>query len=982
MAGVGKSALAVHAAHALAARFPDAQLFVDLHGFTPGREPIAPAVMLDILLRRLGVPPQRIPAAPRRRADLWRNQLAGRRVLVVLDNARDATQVGQLLPDAPGCLVLVTTRHPMPALDVTVSLTLDMLPTEQAVAMSTHIVRGDRVAVEPEAVAEVVSLYDHLPQAIRVAGTRLTRKPGQPSTGLVTQLRDARRDRGELAADDRGLGRHPVLAPAPVTTVEPHLAPLHLVPAQLPPALADFVGHSTALATLVAGLAEPGLWVIAGPGGAGKSTLAIQAAHRLIGSYPDGQLHAQLRGGSGLPITPHDVLGRFLRSLGVEAGAVPPGVAERLDLFRSLVAGKRILVVLDDASDERQVRTLLPGGPGCGVVITSRRRLAGLSGATVVALGMLEEDAAIELLDRMIGPDRIAEDPVAARDIVRLCGRLPLAVRIAGARLGVRRQWPLTALARRLADERRRLDELSAGDLEVRACLKLSYAALDQPSRAAFRLLGVLGVPDFASWVVAALMDLPAVEAEDLLERLVEAHMVEIAGVDRLGELRYRLHDLVGVYATEQAEATDTEPVQRAAIQRALGGWLWLVTQVAAHEPSGHPDPCREYGTARAVEGWVAEQARADPSGWFEAEGSPMSTAVERAAGRDLTDVAYELAAALGASTYLTGNRFDEWHRTHEAALTATRRTGHRVGEATLLTGLGQLHYEADRYPLARELLDRALTVFDESGDEYGQAVALASIGATCREQGQLRESRDHLARAGAMFAALEEDAGLGYTGRLSGSVDLELGDYAAALTAFDQTLVCYRRLGSRRGEALTLRGIGLVHRAKGEHEAAVEFSRQALDILREIGDELMAAYTVQSLVKAQIRLGRGESAPLEEALSVCEAHHDPLGQGIVLRTIAELHLAEGRPAEAEVFLQRALAVWEPLDALLFRARGLRDLASVHTALGDRPRAAVALAEALSIFASQGAREYRELTSCTGAGVCDVEVGLSAQPRP
>ncbi|GAA3627447.1 BTAD domain-containing putative transcriptional regulator [Nonomuraea rosea] len=750
----------------------------------------------------------------------------------------------------------------------------------------------------------------------------------------------------------------PALDPAPAP---PKSQP---VPAHLPRGVADFTGRQRQLAELTALLGAPSdtvtVCVISGKGGVGKSTLAVKAAHQASPAYPDGQLYADLRGVTGSPAPALEVLGRFLRALGLPPSAIPSTMPECVDAYRSALHGRRVLVVLDDAGSEQQVRPLLPGSPTCAVLITARRRLAGLDGVRVSDLDVFDTPAAVDLLARIAGPERVRAQTEAAGHIVRLCGHLPLALRTAGARLAARPNWPLATLAGRLADEHRRLDELTAGDLEVRASVALSYRGLDEGAKRAFRLLGLLGVPDFASWVPAALLDVPETEAEEAVERLMDAQLLDDVAVDAAGQARYRLHDLLRVYAAERAEAEEPPEERAAAVNRALGGWLWLITRAAAARPPGALTLRREYAMARPVDADVADLVT-----WFSAESPALVVAVERAAAMNLHEVACEVAAALCSSSFSVDTRFEEWRRTHESALGAARRAGDPLAEATLLVGLGQLRNRQDRYSEAQAFFHQALPLLRAGGDAHGQAVAVAGIGNACRELGDLAAALAHLRDAAEAFRSLGDDAAVGYVKRLAGSVLLEQGEFAAARELLDDALAAFRRLGSKRGEGIALRTIGLVHRAVGEFGRAEELGARAVALLREAGDPLMLAYCVQALAKTRIRLGgdAGILPDLREAMEVCERNDDRFGMALVERTVGELHLAHGRHAQAEEHLGRAVALWDRLGLPLFRARTLRDLAAAREAAGDAPAAASMRAAALAVFAEYGTREYGELRS-------------------
>lgn len=730
----------------------------------------------------------------------------------------------------------------------------------------------------------------------------------------------------------------------------------------LPPAIGDFTGRAAQLAEVQALLSGPReampIAVVSGPGGVGKSAFAVQVAHRLAAAYPDGQLYAELHGFSD-PVPPAEVLGRLLRALGADP---PEGLAERGDLFRSLVAGRRILLVLDDAGSEAQIRPLLPGSASCGVLITSRARLAGLGGEDLTQLDVLDEGLGIELLARIAGDAHIRREPEAARRIVALCGGLPLALRIAGARLATRSHWTPSGLAERLADERRRLDELTVGDLEVRSGLGLSYDALDIPARTALRRLGLLGASDVAPWVLAALLDIPEAEGgEDIVEQLIDAQLLHFTGTDPAGQPRFGLHDLVRVYAAERAEAEDSHAERAAALGRALGGWLWLTGRAAAAAPSGEvvlQDP----RTLWPVGDRAAGPALTDPARWFESESGAITVAVERAAAMDLPALACEAAATLCSSAYLVSNRFDAWSRTHEAALAAVRRAEDRAGEARLLVGLGHLRYEQDDFTASVGHFRQAAVLCAGLGDTRGHATALAGLGGAYREQGRLRDSVRELTRAIEDFRRLDDPAGLGVACRYVALAHLELGEFTAVADRLEEALAAYRRLGSRRGEALALRTYGMLHRARGDYATADELLGRSLTLLREFGDDLMSAYAAQARAKARLRLGRTVEAAADLAglLDVCRRYGDRYGEALVLRTIGECALAAGELTDADTHLSASAALWGTLSLPLPRARTLRSLATLRAALGDEREAAALRAEAGGVFTAYEAREARE----------------------
>src|SRR5580692_8281975 len=359
---------------------------------------------------------------------------------------------------------------------------------------------------------------------------------------------------------------------------------LRRVPAQLPADVADFTGREANLDQLCAAMSEAGrrdnpavaVAVVAGAPGLGKTALAIHAAHALRRDFPDGQLYVSLRGGSEQPVPPDEVLARFLRDLGVDGARIPVDAEERAALYRTRLAERQMLIVLDDARNAAQVRPLLPGTGSCAVIVTSRHRLSDLAGSRLIDLDVLDDAEATELFIRIIGAERADAEPDAVRDVVAVCAGLPLAIRIAGARLAARRGWKIRSLASRLADQRRRIDEFVAGDLAVRACFQVSFDALARGKSGGgadptslFRMLGVWQGPSIGLHGAAALVGQPEALVGDSLEVLVDAHLLESPAPDR-----YRLHDLLRDYAAEQARADEPAQAVEEAVHRLLGWYL------------------------------------------------------------------------------------------------------------------------------------------------------------------------------------------------------------------------------------------------------------------------------------------------------------------------------------------------------------------------------------------------------------------------
>jgi DNA-binding SARP family transcriptional activator len=739
-------------------------------------------------------------------------------------------------------------------------------------------------------------------------------------------------------------------------------------PSQLPADIVDFTGRQVQVAwvrrlidSAGAGRTAVPVGVISGRAGSGKTALAVRMGHELASRFPQGQLFLNLAAESRR-VEPAEALERMLRALGVEATMMPTGLEERVELYRMLLAGRRVLVVLDNAVDERQVRPLLPGAPTCTVIVTSRARLAGLEAAAGLDLDVLDEREAVTLLARIAGADRVAEEPEAAAEVVGLCGRLPLAVRIAGARLAARPYWRITRLASRLRGEHRRLDELTVGDLGVRASLGLSYLGLPDVVRTAIRRVGLVRLSDFAAWVLAPLLEIDVAAAEDLIDQLVEARLVDAVGVDATGQTRYGMHELIHLYVRERAVAEDAEEDRHGALSRMVSCWLELLDRAASLRPGAAVRRvCAGTPRWRLDEQTVAALLT-DPAAWFRAELVSIVAVVEQCADLNLDGAACELASVLVASPFALYNEFDAWSRTHEAALAAVRRTGNRRGEAVLLAGIGELRYEQDRFAESEACFREALSMFRQVDDVWGEAMALTGIGIACCEQANFSEASSLLGQALAALTVLDDHLATARVRYWLGVVHREQGRYDEAVTELTAALEAYRTGGHTREEAILVRSVGLVHRARGDYGTAAELSALALGTLERLGEPLVIAYGRQALAKALLRQGRTDEAraALMPALATCYDLRDRFGEALITRTIGELHLVTGDHAAAADALRSALRQWDVLALPLWRARTLRDLGRVHAARGDQVAADEAWAEAAATFARVGSHEAAE----------------------
>jgi DNA-binding SARP family transcriptional activator/predicted negative regulator of RcsB-dependent stress response len=738
-------------------------------------------------------------------------------------------------------------------------------------------------------------------------------------------------------------------------------------PCQLPPDIDDFTGRQTAVAQ-VQGLLEGErataivISAIAGKAGVGKTALAVRVAHRLRPRFADGQLYMNLRGVEAQALDPADVLAGFLRALGVKGAEIPDGLEERVQLYRARLADRRVLVVLDNAASEAQVRSLLPGSQGCAVLVTSRARLSGLEAAHPLTLDVLEADQAVELLAKLAGPERVGAEPEAAQEIVRLCGWLPLAVRIAGARLAGRPHWRLALLAERLADEHRRLDELATGDLEVRASVALSYRGRGEEERRLFRLLGSLVAPTFPAWVAAALLGVELAAGEGLLECLVDAQLVEAAGQDQAGQLRYRLHDLLRVYARERLQCEEPAAAQRASLERVLQGYLTLAEQAdALLEPSGvhryGGDPAR--GPCDHPAAAIVQRV---PFRWLEAEHASLVAAVEQGCDTGTGEAGWRLATAL-VSFFGVRAHWDDWQHTHEVALATARRMGDRDAEGRVLGSLADLYVAWNRFDRASRCLEQSLVAFRETGNWRGELQSLSSLGGIDRKQGRFGDAVARLETSLSGFRELGWQSGEAEVLSDLGDIYRQQGRLEAAVSCLERSLTLMHAVGDHLWEAAILRSLALTHSAQGRFGEAVARLDQSLALTRTNGDQHGAAYILQSLGEVHQAQGCLEEAGdcLEQSLALARATGDRAAEAYASYGLGEVRRQQGRLEEAAGCLEWSLAVFRERGLRHWEARALTSLGRLHVARGDPAAASSAWRGALAIF--------RELDMPEAAGV-------------
>ncbi|MFD3613204.1 BTAD domain-containing putative transcriptional regulator [Streptomyces atroolivaceus] len=721
-----------------------------------------------------------------------------------------------------------------------------------------------------------------------------------------------------------------------------------LLPRLLPPPPTLFVGREAELATACRLLdqepPEPATLLVTGPAGVGKTAFALRTGHLLAPRFPDGQLYADLRAFDIERAEPFTVLGAFLRAFGVRGGAVPPDLTGRVHLYRTLLAQRKTLVVLDNAADVEQVQYLLPSGARCAVIVTSRTTLASLSGHRL-PLGALCSLTGLALLREMLGADRISAEPEAARAIVETCESLPLAVWVAGARLAARPHWPLAKVARTLADEQRKLDELAVGHIAVRTSLELTYQWMSPMSRHALRMLALLPGSGFAAWALAALLDLDLRRAEVVLDDLVEVHLVEASSAGVAG-MRYRLHDLVRLLGRERAEREVPPQDRTNALSRLLGASLHLADLAADSLSVDFLGISQTDLASWRLSPTDSDQLLADPLAWFNDERQFLIEVVDQA-----LDGA-EIHSAAGLATTLTtlfqiGSHFDDWERLQNRALKAALSSGNTRSATQLHRCLGELTTILDRYPEALKHFEQALELADGEGPAY-LASATAGLAYVHRLLGQYSLAVGHFGQASELARTAGNVNCLVYATNGIGVIDLEQGHVEAAMERFTQCLRASRDAGYRPGEAQALRCLGQSHRALGVYPDAADCFRQAASISESLGDRLSATHAACWLGDVMVRQGEHREGRrlLARSLWTYREFGNLWGEAATLYALAEAHLAVGRPASARRRAEAAVRLWRQIGSNRWLAVGLDTLGTAHALDGDHSAAALAREEA------------------------------------
>lgn len=643
-------------------------------------------------------------------------------------------------------------------------------------------------------------------------------------------------------------------------------------PRQLPGDVRGFVNRSREIEQLNAVLVDSrgdsvlgSVWVIVGTAGVGKTSLALHWAHqaRIQEPFPHGQLYANLRGyDPGPPVTSMEVLTRFLRSLHVPAPSIPTDIEAAAALYRSVLADRRMLVILDNAATAAQVRPLLPGTPGCLVVITSRSRLSGLvarDGAHRLTLDVLKESEAVHLLRAVTHGYRSDNERDRLVELARLCARLPLALRIAAERAASRPHMELTELIDDLRDESSLWDALSTGDEDeadaVRSVFAWSYRALSKEAARLFRLLGLHPGPEFSTWAAGALADEKPGRVRHLLDVLVGAHLLEHNAPDR-----YAFHDLLRAYATDQAHNEEARENSTAAFVRLLD-W-YLHTADAAQSLVGQPGTDSVLDTHDGEASPLVFHGYDDALRWYELERENLLGAARAAESAGLDRYAWQLPAVL-RNIHAIFNPFEEWLTMGHIGLGAARRMNDRTAESEALENLGSAYTQSHQLTKGIEHHSAALTIRRDQGERAKEALSLNALGLTYLRARQLQQASEHFEQAQLIFEERRDSHWKAVIQSNLTEVRYALRQLEAARRKALSALDAHRRNGNPGGEGNALHLLSAIQHESGEYADALRSGEEAVAIARERQNHMWEGYWLLDLARAQHATGQLDAAQL-----------------------------------------------------------------------------------------------------------------------
>jgi tetratricopeptide (TPR) repeat protein len=707
-----------------------------------------------------------------------------------------------------------------------------------------------------------------------------------------------------------------------------------------------------ALDSLAAGGGVVGICAIGGMAGIGKTTFAVHAAHRLAGSFPDGQfylpLHAHTPGQR--PVGPADALSSLLLTAGVPAARIPPGLEARAALWRDHVAGRKVLLLLDDAASHEQVRPLLPGTGRSLVLLTSRRRLTALNDAAVISLDTLAPQEAAALLTRLSGRPGFQPGDAAVAEITRLCGYLPLAIGLIASQLRHHPAQNAESVAASLAEATDRMELMRAENLSVAAAFDLSYTDLTDGQQRLFRRLGLIPGPSFDAYAVAALDGASPSKARLQLDELYDQHLITEPAPGR-----YELHDLLREHARIMAAGTGAAADSEAATGRLLDYYMHTALaadQFFAVRPSALRRLRPGNPPAQAPDLSTLERAAA----WLEAERANLHAAADHAAAHGGPRHAVAIPAAMSGFLAARGH-WDQSAALHQSAIDAARQAGDRLGEADALRELGAMQRETGDYPSATATLARALAFYRDIGDQPGEADARNELGYLHTLTGDYPAATASYQQALLLVRGLGDRRSEAWTLNGMGLLQHLTGDYAGASASQQQSLALFRDLDDVLGQARALNDLAVVQQETGEYQAAAASQQQALALFRDLGHVLGQAHALNDLGLVQQDTGdyQAAAASHQQALALFRDLRNLLGQAEALNRLGELSLRTSASAQARDQHTQALAIARDISAVPEEARALEGIGNSHLAEGNPGQAAEHLRLALSIYERIGA---------------------------
>ena len=728
----------------------------------------------------------------------------------------------------------------------------------------------------------------------------------------------------------------------------------------LPRDTASFTGRQAELARLLGTLAEMvagggvvGINAIGGMAGVGKTTFAVHAAHRLAGSFPDGQfflpLHAHTRGQR--PVEPADALASLLLVAGIGAQAIPAGLEARAGCWRDYLAGKKVLLVLDDATGHEQVRPLLPGTAGSLVLITSRRRLTALEDAAVISLDTLPPDDAAELMVRLTGRPDIRSGDGGVAEIARLCGYLPLAIGMLARQLHHHPAWSPAGLATELAAARNRLEPMHAEDLSVAAAFNLSYEDLTAGQRQLFRRLGLHPGSDIDAHAAAALDGTSLATARRHLAALYDQHLISEPAAGR-----YRLHDLLREHAHALA-GTDEPAAREAATGRLLDYYLHTALAASRHTPSANWSPsAAPLPPAQPPECAPTVATEKQAVAWLETERANLHAAASHAAASARSVPAMLIPAAmadfLGVQHY-----WDQALTLHQTAWAAARQAGDRPGQGRALNLLACAQIEASDFAAAEATLQQSLALHRDLGDRGGQADALNGLGTVHWLTGDYPAAITCHQQALDLFRAIGHQLGQAQALNGLGAIRCMTGDYPAAAASHRQALELFRVTGHRHGQSEALTHLAIVQRLTGDYGAAAASLRQAQELNRDLGDRYKQAWTRSELAMLQQLTGDYPAAEAshQHALSLYRDLGQRREQAEVLNSLGELSSRRAASRQARDYHNQALTIARQVGAPLEEARALDGIGNSYLHDGCTREGTAHLRHAFTIYQHIGA---------------------------